>query len=58
MLLSPVELIGDIDGDCRVDDVDFLILLFEWGKTDSPADLNGDGIVGIRDFLLFLANWR
>jgi len=26
-------------------------LLADWGKTDSPHDLNGDGIVGIQDML-------
>ncbi len=27
-------------------------LLADWGKTDSPHDLNGDGTVGIQDMLL------
>lgn len=58
VLLTPVEQpVGDIDGDCRVDTNDLLILLFEWGDTDSPADLDGDGVVGIRDFLILLGNW-
>ncbi|MHC4304467.1 MAG: hypothetical protein ACYSW2_08220 [Planctomycetota bacterium] len=30
-------------------------LLADWGKTDSPWDLNGDGTVNIRDFLKLLA---
>ena len=47
----------DIDGDCRIDMFDFLILLFEWGATDSAADLDGDGLVGINDLLILLANW-
>ena len=56
--LTPVEQpLGDIDGDCRVDMFDFLILLFEWGETDSAADLDGDGLVGINDLLILLANW-
>jgi len=56
--LMPVEQpLGDIDGDCRVDMFDFLILLFEWGETGSAADLDGDGLVGINDLLILLANW-
>ena len=30
-------------------------LLADWGKTDSPFDLNGDGTVGIQDLLQLLA---
>ena len=58
VLLTPVQQpVGDIDGDCRVDTNDLLILLFEWGANDSPADLDGDGAVGIRDFLILLGHW-
>ena len=28
-----------------------------WGHRDSPADLNGDGIVGAADLLILLVNW-
>ena len=28
-----------------------------WGQCESPADLNGDGIVGAADLLTLLANW-
>jgi hypothetical protein len=30
-------------------------LYADWGKTDSPWDLNDDGIVDVRDFLRLLA---
>lgn len=32
-------------------------LLADWGKTDSPHDYDGDGVVGIDDFLSLLASW-
>jgi len=58
VLLTPITPpVGDINGNCRVDTNDLMILLFEWGQSDSPADLDGDGTVGIVDFLLLLANW-
>ena len=58
LLLTPVaQPVGDIDGDCRVNEVDLLILLFEWGQSGSPGDLDGDGTVGITDFLLLLDGW-
>jgi len=46
--------VGDINGNCRIDNDDLTILLFEWGESDSPADLDGDGTVGIIDFLCCL----
>ena len=47
----------DLDHDCRVGIVDFLILLAAWGESDSPADLNGDGTVGSLDFSILIDNW-
>jgi hypothetical protein len=58
VLLTPVARpVGDINGNCRVDVDDLLMLLFDWGATGSPADLDGDGVVGVRDFLALLADW-
>ena len=39
--------------------MDFLGLLGLWGPCPAPcpADLDGDGVVGILDFLGVLANW-
>ncbi len=54
---------GDLDGDCRTDIDDFLILLVQWGwcgdcaPAACPADLDGDCVVGIGDLLFLLANW-
>ncbi len=39
------------------DDLDDLdALLADWGKKDSPYDLDGNGIVGVNDLLLMLAS--
>ncbi len=56
-LLTPITRTGDLDGDCTVGITDLLLLLQQWGMTNSPADLNGDGTVGILDLLILLANW-
>jgi len=58
MLLKPVgSAPGDVDNDCTVGIQDFLMVLTEWGKTNSPADTNDDGLVGILDFLQVLKDW-
>jgi len=62
LLLTPVESpVGDINGDCQVGIVDFLLLLSNWGLCPTQgacvADVDGDGVVGITDFLLLLTNW-
>lgn len=48
---------GDLDNDCRVGIVDLLMLLAEWGMTNSRADFDGDGQVGPLDFATLLENW-
>jgi hypothetical protein len=48
---------ADITGDCRADHDDLAALLTAWGETDSPADLDRNGIVNISDLLLLLALW-
>ena len=62
VLLTPVESpVGDINGDCQVGIVDFLLLLGHWGVCPTQGacveDVDGDGVVGIIDFLLLLMNW-
>ncbi len=48
-------------GEHRVADryTDLLTLLAAWGPCsgECPADLGGDGMVGITDFLALLAAW-
>jgi hypothetical protein len=29
----------------------------QWGLTDSPADINGDGMVNVTDLLEVVGNW-
>jgi len=48
---------GDTDCDCQVGALDLVFLLSEWSRTDSPADLNTDGIVDVLDLLIVLADW-
>lgn len=38
-------------------DADLLVLLGSWGEMNSAADLDMNGIVGIGDLLILLANW-
>jgi hypothetical protein len=46
-------LLGDLNGDCEVDMLDYLILRFEYGKSgESPADINDDGEVDMLDYLI------
>jgi len=40
---------GDIDLNCNVNVDDLLLVINEWGKSKSPADVNGDGIVDLLD---------
>jgi len=57
-LLTPIDPPrSDVDLDCEVNLSDLLFLLEEWGRTDSPADINDDGIVNVRDLLILLGDW-
>ena len=52
---------GDINGDGAVGQVDFLLMLDQWGTCSNcancSADLDGDCEVGVVDFLILLRNW-
>ena len=48
---------GDLNGDERVDGVDFGQFLVSWGETESPADFNFDGLVDGIDLGILLLNW-
>lgn len=49
-------LLDDVNGDCRVDLFDLMLILYDWGSASSSvnwnprANLNGDGKVDITDF--------
>ena len=51
--------LGDINGDNNIDELDFTLLLYNWG--DSPknikADINGDSRVDELDFTVLLYWW-
>ena len=47
--------VGDLDGDCKVDDADVAILLGAWGG--AGADLNGDGTTDAADLGILLGAW-
>ena len=49
----------DANKDGRVDVLDFVSLMANWGKTEQSniADFNGDGKVDVFDFVSLMANW-
>lgn len=53
--------IADLNGDCRVDVLDLLVLLGAWGpcpaRGECPADLNKSGNVDVQDLLILLGDW-
>ncbi len=49
---------ADLDGSCRVDAGDFLVMLGAWGTDpDGPPDLDGNGVVAVPDLLDLLFAW-
>ena len=48
---------GDVNGDNSVNVSDILMVIDQWGQTDSPADANADGIVNVSDALLIISRW-
>jgi cysteine-rich repeat protein len=48
---------ADINGDGKVNLVDFSIFLLGWGKDDVRSDFNIDGTVNLADFSIMLFNW-
>ena len=47
---------GDLNGDGKINLIDFSIMLTQWQKGGS-ADLNCDGSVNLADFSILLFNW-
>ena len=48
---------GDLNGDGKVNLIDFSIMLTYWGPGESIADLNTDEVVNLSDFSILLFNW-
>jgi hypothetical protein len=56
--LNTARLMGDVNGDCVVDDADLLEVLFNFGATgNTSADVNCDGVVDDADLLIVLFNF-
>ena len=47
----------DTNGDGYVNVSDLLIVIDQWGSSNSPADVNEDGIVDVSDLLIVIGNW-
>jgi hypothetical protein len=47
----------DINGDGKVNLVDFSIMLSVWGTNAPNADFNTDGTVNLADFSILLFDW-
>jgi len=52
-------IVGDANGDNKVNEYDFALLMSQWGQTGTnlSADLNKDGVVNMYDFALLMLNW-
>lgn len=58
LLLTPVAIPGDLDGDGAVDAADLAALLGAWGQCRGcGADVNEDGVVDAADLAILLGNW-
>lgn len=53
-----VAMLGDLDGDGRVNASDTAILLAQWNGSDPNADLNGDGVINGADLASLMANFN
>lgn len=47
----------DVNGDGKINLVDFSIFLLSWGTSDVREDFNQDGTVNLADFSILLFNW-
>lgn len=58
VLLNPVFApVADITLDCRVSVPDLLRVINEWSMSESVADLDGNGTVGVGDLIVVIENW-
>jgi cysteine-rich repeat protein len=48
---------ADVNGDGKVNLVDFSIFLTNWGTSNAQSDFNSDGKVNLADFSILLFNW-
>ena len=48
---------ADLNGDSKINLVDFSIFLLKWQSDDIQSDFNADGTVNLGDFSIMLFNW-
>jgi probable HAF family extracellular repeat protein len=48
---------ADLVINCQVDVDDLLKVIYEWGNTESIADLDGDGVVDVDDLMIVIEEW-
>ena len=48
---------GDVNGDNRVDMLDYARLRYFWYTTDPTTDIDGDGQTSTSDYLILKSNW-
>lgn len=53
----PGQVSTDLNGDGKVDLIDFSIFLTDWGTSNPRSDFNHDGTVDLADFSILLFNW-
>lgn len=56
-VLDECQCIADINSDGVVGVNDLLMVIADWGRSESPADINGSGLVDTTDLLLILESW-
>ena len=54
---APVPVVGDFDGNGKIDFIDFFVFADAFGGTDPRFDLDGSGQVDFGDFFLFADNF-
>ena len=59
-VVLPAPKIGDANKDGTVDELDFSILMSQWGQnqSDLPGDINKDKTVDEIDFSILMSNWN
>lgn len=58
MNVTPIAaILGDLNGDSKVNGPDLAVLLGAWGTDNAAADLNHDGVVNAADLAILLGAW-
>ena len=52
-------LVGDLNGDNKVNSIDYSIMVSDWDPVNNPrSDFNGDGVVNSIDYSLLVSNYN